>query len=82
MKWRGKQFGQATALLALVRDHRASSWELQEKARKLWEELVVELPPELITAAETKGRTLDLQETAVSRLGEGNDHESPHFLAG
>ncbi|MCA9953087.1 MAG: hypothetical protein KC434_00090 [Anaerolineales bacterium] len=55
MKWRGKQFGQATALLALVRDHRASSWELQEKARKLWEELVVELPPELI-----EGRALDL----------------------
>ena len=70
LKLHDNQFGRAAALLALVRHHRASSWELQEKARKLWEELVAELPPEVIAAAEAEGRGLNLQETAVALLSE------------
>ncbi|MCP4421482.1 MAG: XRE family transcriptional regulator [Chloroflexi bacterium] len=64
------QFSRALELLALVQQHSASSYEIKEKARQLWEELTAELPPELIAKAETRGRELELWETAEVLLME------------
>ena len=58
----------ALELLALIRHHSASSWEIREKGRLLWEELVAELSPELVVEAETRGRELDLFKTAATLL--------------
>jgi len=73
LKLRNNQFSRALELLALVRHHRASNWEVQEKVRKLWEELVAELRPELVAEAEAQGRELDLWETANLLLAEEKD---------
>ncbi|MFK7801822.1 MAG: tetratricopeptide repeat protein, partial [Anaerolineae bacterium] len=60
----------ALELLTLVNRHSASNYEIKEKVRMLWEELVAELSPELIAEAEARGRELDLFETAENLLAE------------
>jgi tetratricopeptide (TPR) repeat protein len=67
------QFRQALECLTLVRHHPASDWEIKEKVRKLWEELVAELSPQLVSEAEARGREMDLYETAESLVAESGD---------
>ncbi|MCP4421207.1 MAG: tetratricopeptide repeat protein, partial [Chloroflexi bacterium] len=70
VKARAGQLKQALELLALVRYHSSSTYEIREKVHKLQAELTAELPPDLITKAEARGRELDLFETAESLLAE------------
>lgn len=60
-------------LLTLVKTHPSTYYESQEKARQLWEELVEELPAELIAKAEARGREMDLFETAESLLSKDTE---------
>jgi tetratricopeptide (TPR) repeat protein len=66
LKARAGQLEEALILLALVRHHPASFYEIREKARQLWEELAAELPAELVAEADARGREMDLWETAQS----------------
>ena len=70
LKLHDNQLSQALELLALVEHHPGTYWEVQEKAQKLWQEVVVEIPPDLVAQAETRGRELDLRETAEALLAE------------
>ncbi len=70
IKARTGRLEQALALLALVNDHPSSHFESREKAGRLWEELVAELPSELVSEAEARGREMDLMQTAESLLAE------------
>ena len=69
IKARTGQLAEALAILALVREHPSSHFESREKARRLREELVAELPSELVTEAEARGREMDLMGTAESIIG-------------
>ena len=59
---------QAIELLALVQHHPASEYETREKARRLLAEWVAAHSPEVVEAAQTRGRALDLWETAAKLL--------------
>ncbi len=64
------KFERALELLNLVQNDTGRDWEIKEKVRRLRDELVAELPPELVAEAEARGRELDLWETAEALLAE------------
>lgn len=59
---------QAFELIAMILRHPASLQESKNRVLKLREELTAELPIEMVTEAEARGRALDLWETAEALL--------------
>ena len=62
------QITEALELLALAQHHPSLSHEIGEKVRRLWAELLAELPPHLVAEAESVGRSLDLWATIEAQL--------------
>jgi hypothetical protein len=58
----------AVELLTLVQHHPASAYETKEKVRYLLAEWTDNLPPDKMTSAQARGRTLDLWETVAELL--------------
>ncbi|MEM7116494.1 MAG: hypothetical protein AAF614_28925 [Chloroflexota bacterium] len=52
----------------MVRHDSGSDWEVRQKASTLGNELVAQLPTNLVDEAEARRRELNLWETAVSLL--------------
>ena len=63
-------FERSIELLTLVLNHPSAAFETCQKAKALRNDLVAELPSELVEMAEANGRQLDLFETAEALLAE------------
>jgi hypothetical protein len=63
----------AAELLAFILNHPASEYVTRAKARRLFDEVSVQLPPEALTEAEARGRasTLEIVVASVQVSGEG-----------
>jgi len=61
---------QAVELLALALHHPASEQETRDRASQLLAELQTRLPPELVTAAQKRGKNRDLEATVTELLDE------------
>jgi predicted ATPase/DNA-binding SARP family transcriptional activator len=64
----------AVELLVLVLNHPASSHEVKDKAQRLLAKLEAELPPQVIAAAQERGRARKLEEVAAEILAD-SDYE-------
>ena len=60
----------ALEILSLVKHHSSANYEAREKVHKLWEELEAELDADTVSAAEARGRELDLFDTAETPLAD------------
>ena len=58
----------ALELLVLILDHPASHQEFKSRAARLQAELTAELPPEVVEAAQERGRARDLDATVAKLL--------------
>jgi serine/threonine protein kinase/Tfp pilus assembly protein PilF len=69
--WAGtEKHERSLELLALVLSHPASDQEIKDRAGPLQTRLAAELPPEVVEAAQTRGRALDLRGTVAVLLDE------------
>ncbi len=66
---------QAIELLNLVQHHPAGEYETKEKAGRLLAEWTPALPPEMVTSAQTRGRTLDVWATASALLDQRTEEK-------
>ena len=55
-------------LLALVQHHSASTQETKDRAAKLQDELIAELPPEVVAAAKARGKERTFESVATEIL--------------
>jgi predicted ATPase len=67
---RAEQRKQALELSALVLHHPASAQETKDRVARLQTELAAVLPPAVVKTAQTRGKSLDLGETAAALLEE------------
>ena len=63
------EVSRALELLTLVKHHSASTYEIREKAHKMWGELAAELSPDVIAETKARGMALDLWKTAEELTG-------------
>jgi hypothetical protein len=60
----------AVELLALALSHPASGQEVKDKARRLLDEIGIELPPQVLAAAQERGQARNLEEVVTELLAE------------
>jgi tetratricopeptide (TPR) repeat protein len=70
---------QALERLALVQSHSASPQETKERAAKLHKELIAELPPDVVAAAEARGKVRTLEAVVGEILAEKSQDYSSNY---
>jgi hypothetical protein len=65
-----EQMERALGLLIFVLHHSASSHETKNKAARLFAEMEVELPPQVVSAAQERGQANTLKAVVKEILGE------------
>jgi tetratricopeptide (TPR) repeat protein len=69
LAWAGK-LEQALERLALVQSHSASTQEIKDRAARLHDQLIAELPPDVVAAAKARGKARTLEAVVGEILAE------------